>query len=105
MSNLNWVWALAAIALLVAAGAWTALRERNETTAVVAARRLVVLPAENETGDVKLDYIGAGIAEGVARRLEGIGGFTIRSGARSDWPAATRHDYKTIGQSLDQRCC
>jgi len=98
--NLNSVWAIAAVALLAMVGAWSALRGRNESSSSVSARSLVVLPAENETGDKKLDYIGAGIADGVAHRLEGIGGLTIRSGARSDWPASTLHDYKTISREF-----
>ena len=98
--NLNWVWAIAAIALLVVVGAWGARRGRTTVNTPVASRSLVVLPAENETGDKKLDYIGAGIADGVAHRLEGIGGLTIRSGARSDWPASTLHDYKTISREF-----
>jgi DNA-binding SARP family transcriptional activator/TolB-like protein len=104
--NFNWVWPIAAIALLGIVGAWSALHGRKErasstfTTSSVAARSLVVLPAENETGDRKLDYIGTAIADGVAHRLEGIGGLSIRSGARSDWPASTLHDYKTISREF-----
>jgi DNA-binding SARP family transcriptional activator/TolB-like protein len=98
--NLKWLWAVAVIALIAVVGAWSALRGRKEASASVVARSLVVLPAENETGDRKLDYIGAGIAEGVARRLEGIGGLRIRSGARSDWPTSTLHDYKTISREF-----
>lgn len=63
-------------------------------------RRLVVLPMDNETGDAKLDYIAAGVAEGIAHRLEGIGGITVRSGARSEWPVATRHDLQAIGHEF-----
>lgn len=79
--------------------AW-ALVHRPSRTSGFTARRLVVLPVENETGDKKLDYIGSGVAEGVAMRLEGIGGLTIRSGVRSDWPEKLRHDYKAIGRDF-----
>ncbi|MEJ7760849.1 MAG: BTAD domain-containing putative transcriptional regulator [Gemmatimonadaceae bacterium] len=79
---------------------------RVENTAGTAAevasssRSLVVLPMENETGDPKQAYLAAGLAEGVARRLEGMGGLTVRSGARSEWPAATRHDLKAVGRQF-----
>ena len=72
-------------------------------TIASASRSLVVLPMENETGDPKQAYLAAGLAEGVARRLEGMGGLTIRSGARSEWPAATRHDLKAIGRQLGSK--
>jgi DNA-binding SARP family transcriptional activator/TolB-like protein len=99
-SSSKWLWAIAAVALLAIVVAWTAMRGKKETGAPNVSRSLVVLPAENETGDPKLDYVGAGIAEGVATRLEGIGGLKIRSGARSDWPARTLHDYKAIGREF-----
>jgi tetratricopeptide (TPR) repeat protein len=99
-SHSQWLWAVAAVALLAIVVAWTATRGKKEASASNVSRSLVVLPAENETGDEKLDYIGSGIAEGVAMRLEGIGGLKIRSGARSEWPAATRHDYKTIANEF-----
>ncbi|MDQ6888075.1 MAG: hypothetical protein M3068_12420 [Gemmatimonadota bacterium] len=92
-------WGLAAAALVAAAGSW-AVTHRGRNVVPSAVRRLVVLPMENETGDRTLDYVGTGVAEGIARRLEGIGGLTIRSGARSEWPAATRHDYQTIGREF-----
>ena len=63
-------------------------------------RFLVVLPMDNETGDARLDYVATGLAEGVARRLEGLGGVTIRTGARSEWPVATRHDLPAIGRQF-----
>jgi tetratricopeptide (TPR) repeat protein/TolB-like protein len=96
----RWVWAVAAVALLAIVVAWSATRGKNEASSAEVSRNLVVLPAENETGDPKLDYVGAGIAEAVAMRLDGIGGLKIRSGARSDWPAKTLHDYKTIGREF-----
>ena len=111
-SNARWLVGIAAVAMLGIVIAWTAMRGKNEASASTApavpdapnpstsSRSLVVLPAENETGDPKLDYVGAGIAEGIATRLDGIGGLKIRSGARSDWPAKTLHDYKAIGREF-----
>lgn len=63
-------------------------------------RTLVVLPMENETNDPSRAYIAAGLAEGIARRLEGMGGMTVRSGARADWPKALREDYGAISRQL-----
>lgn len=99
-SSSKWLWAVVAVALLAIVVAWTAKRGKKIASASNVSRSLVVLPPENETGDEKLDYVGGGIAEGVATRLEGIGGLKIRSGARSEWPAATRHDYKTIANEF-----
>lgn len=76
----KWIWAGAALGVVALFAVFAASRgRRNE--AGVTGRRLVVLPMENETGDPKFDYIAAGVAEGVAQRLQGIGGITIRSGA------------------------
>ncbi len=63
-------------------------------------RSLVVLPMDNQTGDAKEGYVAAGLAEDIARRLEGIGGIKIRSGARSEWPTATRHDLEMVASRL-----
>jgi len=57
----------------------------------------------NETGDRKLEYLASGIADGVARRLEGIGGIRVRSEARLDRPIASRHDMLTIGRELGSK--
>lgn len=94
----RWWWPAAPIA--IAGLVWLAFRPQREPEASNGARSLVVLPMLNETGDPKLAYVAWGIAEGVARRLEGIGGITIRSGARSDWTVATRHDMQTIGREF-----
>lgn len=98
----RWWWGVAAVALVVIAGVFAFARNGDEANAAAPSvgRRLVVLPMENKTGDPNLDYVGSGLAEGVARRLEGIGGITIRSGARSEWPVATRHDFKAIGRQF-----
>lgn len=96
-SRAGWV-AVLAVVLVIALG--VAVYSGRPVTARDAATTatLVVLPMENKTGNASLDYIAAGVPDDVARRLTGIGGMTIRSGARSEWPAATRHDYEEIGK-------
>lgn len=94
----KWRWALAAGIVITVVGAAAVLRADREPSRTGAPKKLLVLPMENETGDSRLDYVGTGLADGIATRLEGIGGITVRSGARSDWPAATRHDFKEIGR-------
>ncbi len=94
----QWWWLAAPVFL--AALIWTGLRPQQEAAATSTARSLVVLPMVNETGDPQLAYVATGIAEDVARRLEGIGGIRIRSGARSEVPTATRRDIETIGREL-----
>ena len=89
--------AVAAMLLLVTA----LLANQRHAPATPKARSLVVLPMENETGDAANSYIGSGLAEDIARRLEGIGGITIRSGARSEWPATTRKDLELIGSTFE----
>jgi DNA-binding SARP family transcriptional activator/TolB-like protein len=93
----RWIVA-AAVGLIGAASVFGALSRSTKSAIAASPRRLVVLPVDNETGDRDLDYVGSGVAEGVARRLSGIGGLTILSGARSEWPATTRHDFKSIGE-------
>jgi len=69
-------------------------------TATSVWRTLVVLPMVNQTGDPTLGYVASGIAEGVAKRLEGLGGLTIRSGARWDWSDAMLSDIPAIGRQF-----
>jgi tetratricopeptide (TPR) repeat protein len=57
---------------------------------------------QNAAGD-SLEYIASGLADDIARRLEGVGGFAVRSGAHSDWPAATRRDYQAVGRQFGAR--
>ena len=73
-------------------------RTTRSARAATGSRRLVVLPMDYEAGDSSLAYVAAGLAEGVARRLNGVGGLEVRSGARSEWPAATRRDFKEIAR-------
>jgi DNA-binding SARP family transcriptional activator/TolB-like protein len=93
--------AIAVVAVAVAA----AYRNDIAGSAVIVGggRVLVVLPMENETRDSAEAYIAKGIADGVGRRLEQIGGLKVRSGARSEWPAAVRHDPSAIGRQFGAR--
>lgn len=92
--------ALIGFAAILVVLASAALFRTRGVSPVPVPKKLVVLPMENETGDTTLDYLGTGLADGIARRLEGIGGIIVRSGARSQWPAATRHDFNTIARSF-----
>lgn len=91
----RWRWAAAAVLVAVSALPLLSLMRRD---AALESRSLVVLPMDNETGDTNLAYVAEGLAENVARRLEGMGGIKVRSGARSDWPHSVRRDYKTIAE-------
>jgi len=97
----RWLGVAAAIAFVAVA---LAAAYRSDIAGSVVAggrgRVLVVLPPENETGDSAKTYIARGIAEGVGRNLEQIGGLKVRSGARSDWPAGGRHDPLAIGRQF-----
>ena len=95
----RWVW-LAATVVATALVAFAMRPQESDVASATAGRTLVVLPMDDETGDSALAYVASGIADGVARRLEGLGGLRIRSGARSRWPMATRHDIETIGRAM-----
>ncbi|MES3033232.1 MAG: protein kinase [Gemmatimonadota bacterium] len=94
---------LAALVVTVGAGALVA-RNRSASvatpTGASAERTLIVLPMENDASD-SLAYLASGLADDIARRLVGIGGIRVSSGARSDWPAATRRDINAIGRAFD----
>ncbi len=68
-----------------------------------AGRRLVVLPMQLETGSGADAYIAAGLAEGIGRRLEGMGGLSVLSGARSDWPESARRNLSTLSRTLGSK--
>jgi DNA-binding SARP family transcriptional activator/TolB-like protein len=89
-------WLAVSAVIIVALGVAALLLRGEQSARAEPAKRLVVLPVDNETGDPDLAYVGAGLADGVARRLQSIGGLTVRSAARADWPERTRHDLKTI---------
>ncbi|HEX2722060.1 MAG TPA: BTAD domain-containing putative transcriptional regulator [Gemmatimonadaceae bacterium] len=84
--------------IVIAMVGWAAFSSQPDRRDAAPPRSLVILPMTNETHDPKLDYVASGIAEGIARRLEGIGGISVRSGARSDWHRSTRHDIIDLGQ-------
>lgn len=90
----------AAASLTVIAGLTALIANGNPTVADAARRVVVVLPTENQTGNPAQDYIASGIGDEVGRRLQRIGGLTIRSGARSEWPATVRYDLKAIGRQF-----
>jgi DNA-binding SARP family transcriptional activator/TolB-like protein/Flp pilus assembly protein TadD len=94
-------WFLAIGPVLVAAAAFVLFRPADNTAdGSVSARSLVVLPMENASGDDNLNYVAAGIAEGVAQHLERMGGFRIRSAARSEWPRDIRTNLPLIGKEM-----
>jgi serine/threonine-protein kinase len=84
---------------VIALIALVAIVRASEMTAPPA-RSLVVLPMDNQTGDAKVGYVATGLAEDIAKRIEGIGGIKVRSGARSEWPTATRHDLEMVASQL-----
>ena len=99
-----WLAATAVVAVLIAT-LFVTQRATSAGAAVshgssVSGRTMVVLPMSNETGKAENDYIATAIVDGVSRRLEGVGGIRIRSGARADWPAATRRDLQTIERAF-----
>jgi DNA-binding SARP family transcriptional activator/TolB-like protein len=103
-SRRRWVGIAAAVAITAVAlaaayrGVVAGSLSRGRDAAV-----LVVLPVENETGDPAQDYIAAGIADEVGRRLDRIGGLRVRSGALAKWPASVRHDLRRIGRQFGAR--
>ena len=90
-------WAAGGLVVLLAVAA-TALETGRATPD--AAPTLVVLPMVNGTGDAALDYLGSGLADDIARRLNGIGNLVVHSGARSDWPDSVRGDLKRIAREF-----
>jgi DNA-binding SARP family transcriptional activator/TolB-like protein len=95
----KWWWLAAPVAMGALVLTASMRMDRSKVPAA-SSRSLVILPMLNETGDSALAYVGTGIAEGVARRLEGIGGIRITSGARSDWKMKTTHDIEAFGRDL-----
>lgn len=80
-----------------------AVRSYRTPPPPVGARVLVVLPMDNETGDPSLDYVTSGLVEGITRRLERTGGLQLRTGARSEWPASSRHDSAPVAGEFGSR--
>ena len=91
-----------AVALITIVGG-VVMRHRFAPAGVAkgkAPRTLVVLPMDDRTGDARQKYIATGMADDIARRLDGIGGITVRSGARSEWPTATRRDLELVASKM-----
>ncbi len=90
----RWMWlALPVIGVL----AWLVARGR---TSPDPAPTLVVYPMRNETGNATLAYLASGIADGVGRRLDGVGGIVIRSSARATLADTTGPDLTRLGSDL-----
>ncbi len=85
-------WLLLPAVVVVTAVMWLILRPASTP----ATRSLVILPMVNETGDPALEYVATGLAEGIAHRLDGIGGIVIKSGARSDWVDSDTNDLRQV---------
>ncbi len=93
-------------AVVIAAVAWMGFRTMtggpasdSQTPATDSGRSLVVLPMVNETGDTTMAYVATGIAEGIARRLDGIGGYKVRSFARAEWSVSSL-DTSVLAQQV-----
>ncbi len=89
-------WLLLALPAFAALLLWAVLSPRRAATATAAPGALVVLPMVNATGDPDLAYIATGIADGIAQRLGGTGGVTIRSIARSDWNDSSQRGIESL---------
>ncbi|MDX2057335.1 MAG: BTAD domain-containing putative transcriptional regulator [Gemmatimonadales bacterium] len=62
--------------------------------------QLVVLPIQNDAG-AGYDYLAAGLADEIARRLRHVGPqLTVKSAARAEWPGGTREDHQKIRKAL-----
>ncbi|HVF40049.1 MAG TPA: BTAD domain-containing putative transcriptional regulator [Gemmatimonadaceae bacterium] len=92
-------WLLLAAPAAIAAFVWLPGKPERDAVAKETTRTLVVLPMTNETGDPRLAYVATGVAEGIASRLEGIGGMRIRSGARSNW-SSTVQSVPAVGRQF-----
>ncbi len=97
------MWRIALVGVACVAVASLVATRSARTTPATDAHRLVVLPMENATGDRDLDYIATGVAEDVARRLEGVGGFTVVSTARLEWPQRFRGNDAQIATRFNAR--
>jgi len=102
-SRRRWVGAAAAVVLSIVAIVTAYRRLVARSLSADTGSVLVVLPMDNETGDPAQDYIAAGIADGVGRRLAQIGGLRVRPGARAEWPAKVRHDLPSISRWFGAR--
>lgn len=90
-------WASFAFAAVTAAAVGT-FAASGRRTSTDSSRRLVVFPMDNQTGDTSFDYVATGVADGVGRRLEGLGGLHVLSAARSEWPDSVRQNVRGVLQ-------
>jgi len=94
---------LGVVTLSLAGTIYLAARQRAAASAAAPAaaegpmRRLVLLPVEVERGDSSQRYLATGLALGVSRRLDRLGGLAIRSGAATAWPASPMQDTSALG--------
>ncbi|MBK8249659.1 MAG: hypothetical protein IPK85_20005 [Gemmatimonadetes bacterium] len=99
----RWMWPISGLAA-VAVVSWAVFRPSPaEHDLRGHVRTLVIAPMVNETGSENLSYLAAGIAEGIGRRLDGVGGLELRSSARA--PANDSlgpDDFRRIGTDLSR---
>ena len=96
----RWIPWMALPIVAVVAGVFLAraLRTNDAPPEPIGARQLRILPMINETGDPRLDYVASGITEGISGRLQRSGGFIVRPGAPSEWPASS--GKQDVGSSV-----
>jgi len=63
-------------------------------------RTVLVLPMANHTGDADNDYIAAGVAEDLARRLRRTPAVRVLSSARSEWRPGLMADPVALGRRV-----
>lgn len=91
--------ALGVGAVALFAAGYAARHGVGELTATADASRtvrLVLLPVETGRADSSQRYLATGIGIGVARRLERLGGLSIRTGPRATWPASPVSDTSAL---------
>ena len=95
---------LGVVTVSLVAAMYLAARQRATVSAATPAaveaptRRLVLLPVELERGDSSQRYLATGLALGLSRRLDRLGGLTIRSGAVTAWPTSPVQDTSALGE-------
>lgn len=87
-------------ATVLTVGTLTLARVRDMRAAGDPDRLLAIVPMDNDTRDTALAYVATGIADGIGRRLEGIGGLQVRAIARSALPSAIRDDVPGLARRL-----
>jgi TolB-like protein/Flp pilus assembly protein TadD len=88
------------LALVLVAGAgWAAMHWRGAPRAAANARRLVVLPFENQ-GDTTRQYFANGVTEAITTELTGIGGMSVIPRSTAARYRGTTKSVSEIGQEL-----